>query len=172
MAADGVAPALVVAGDVDAGRSAVIADNVTRLKLDNVATVVFDGRRPPFPPSTFDRVLVDAPCSGLGVLRRRPDARWRIRPDDVVRLAQLQRELLDQALDLVRPGGLVVYSVCTLTGAETSEIDQWLAATHPEAVAVEPVVGDAWEPYGRGARVLPQTQGTDGMFLLVLRRRA
>jgi 16S rRNA (cytosine967-C5)-methyltransferase len=167
---DGVAPSLVLAGDIDAGRSAVIAENVTRLKLDNVATVVFDGRRPPFPRSSFDRVLVDAPCSGLGVLRRRPDARWRIRSDDVARLAQLQRDLLDQALVLVRPGGLVVYSVCTLTGAETSEIDQWLSAVHPEAASVEPAVGDAWELFGRGVRVLPQTQGTDGMFLLALRR--
>jgi 16S rRNA (cytosine967-C5)-methyltransferase len=168
---DGVVPSIIVAGDIDAGRSAVIAENVTRLKLDNVATVVFDARRPPFPPSTFDRVLVDAPCSGLGVLRRRPDARWRIRAGDVARLAQLQRELLDQALALVRPGGLVVYSVCTLTGAETSEIDRWLAAAHPEAAAVEPAVGDVWEPFGRGARLLPQAQGTDGMFLLALCRR-
>ncbi len=149
--------------------AAVIAENVSRIGLDNVATVVFDGNRPPFPPSSFDRVLVDAPCSGLGVLRRRPDARWRIKGDDVARLAHLQRRLMEQALALVRPGGLVVYSVCTLTAAETTEIDHWLAGAHPEAEAVEPVVGGDWDRAGRGARLLPQTAGTDGMFLLALR---
>jgi 16S rRNA (cytosine967-C5)-methyltransferase len=163
-------PRLVVAGDVDFQRALVIGENVNRLRLDNVATIVFDGRRPPFPPSAFDRVLVDAPCSGLGVLRRRPDARWRIQPDDVGRLAGLQRELLAEALLLVRPGGLVVYSVCTLTGAETTGIDEWLSAAHPEAEAVEAAVGDAWQRVGRGVRVLPQAAGTDGMFLLALRR--
>jgi 16S rRNA (cytosine967-C5)-methyltransferase len=162
-------PALVVAGDLDSQRAAVIAENVTRIGLDNVATVVLDGLRPPFPPSTFDRVLVDAPCSGLGVLRRRPDARWRIQPDDVARLAGLQRRLLDQALTLVRPGGLVVYSVCTLTEAETTEIDRWAQSVHPEAEAVAPAVGDAWEGVGRGARLVPQAAGTDGMYLLALR---
>ena len=89
------------------------------------------GRRRPAPaaarPGAFDRVLVDAPCSGLGVLRRRPDARWRIQPADVGRLAALQRRLLEAALPLVRPGGLLVYSVCTLTRAETAGIDRWLA---------------------------------------------
>ena len=167
--ADGGSPALVVAGDIDFRRAAVMAENVSRVGVDNVATLVFDGRRPPFPASVFDRVLVDAPCSGLGVLRRRPDARWRIQPDDVPRLAELQRALLDQALILARPGGLVVYSVCTLTGAETTEIDRWLAAAHPEAEAVEPPAGDPWQRVGRGARLLPQAAGTDGMFLLVLR---
>lgn len=162
-------PSLVVAGDVDVRRAAVIAENVTRIGLDNVATVVFDGNQPPFPPSTFDRLLVDAPCSGLGVLRRRPDARWRIKSDDVTRLADLQRRLLDQGLALVRPGGLVVYSVCTLTAAETTGIDDWLARAHPEARAVEPAVGADWQRVGRGARLLPQTAGTDGMFLLALR---
>ncbi len=163
-------PRLVVAGDIDFRRAMVIGQNVNQLGLDNVSTVVFDGRRAPFPLGAFDRVLVDAPCSGLGVLRRRPDARWRIQPDDVARLADLQRQLLAAALTLVRPGGLVVYSVCTLTAAETTEIDGWLSDAHPEAQAVEPAVGDAWQRVGRGARVLPQAAGTDGMFVLALRR--
>jgi 16S rRNA (cytosine967-C5)-methyltransferase len=167
---EGGAPSIVVAGDIDFRRAAVMAENVTRVGAGNVATLVFDGRRPPFPASVFDRVLVDAPCSGLGVLRRRPDARWRIQADDVPRLAGLQRGLLDQALILARTGGLVVYSVCTLTRAETTEIDEWLATSHPEAVAVTPPVADPWKRVGRGARLLPQAAGTDGMFLLVVRR--
>jgi 16S rRNA (cytosine967-C5)-methyltransferase len=166
---DGHFPGLVVAGDADFPRARVMAENVSRLGLDNVATIVFDGTRPPFPRFVFDRVLVDAPCSGLGVLRRRPDARWRVQADDLPRLAALQRRLLDAALTLVLPGGLVLYSVCTLTAAETTGIDDWLATAHPEIEAIPPVVGPEWERVGRGARILPQTAGTDGMFVLALR---
>jgi 16S rRNA (cytosine967-C5)-methyltransferase len=165
-------PSLVVAGDVNSRRAALVAENVSRLRLDNVATVVLDATAAPFPSGVFDRVLVDAPCSGLGVLRRRPDARWRIQPDDVGRLAGLQRRLLDSALSLVAPGGRVVYGVCTLTAAETTEIDRWLASAHPDAEAVAPCVGPEWDSVGRGARLLPQAAGTDGMFLLVLQKRA
>ena len=114
---------------------------------------------------------VDAPCSGLGVLRRRPDARWRIQPDDVERLAALQRDLLDGAAALVRPGGMLVYSVCTLTLDETEGIDRWLGSAHPELVA-QPPPGAPWEPLGRGARLLPQAAGTDGMYVIGLHRPA
>lgn len=166
-------PAVVVAADLDPTRTRVMADNARRLGAGNVATVVADGIRPPFRPFTFDRVLVDAPCSGLGVLRRRADARWRVQPDDVTRLADLQRRLLEEALTLVRPGGVVLYSVCTMTEAETTGVDQWLATTHPEANPVPPLalVGDAWDPVGRGARLLPQAAGTDGMYLLAVRTK-
>lgn len=163
-------PALVVAADVSPARARLVAENVGRLGLGNVAVVVADAVLPPLRPAVFDRVLLDAPCSGLGVLRRRPDARWRIQPEDVDRLAALQRRLLDGAAALVRPGGVLVYSVCTLTRAETVEVDQWLASAHPELVAVEPP-GPPWAPLGRGARLLPQDAGTDGMFTVGLRRR-
>jgi 16S rRNA (cytosine967-C5)-methyltransferase len=160
-------PALVVAADLDPDRAVVMASNVSRLGLDNVATLVADACRPPLPAGSFDRVLVDAPCSGLGVLRRRPDARWRIQPGDLPRLAALQRRMIEAALPLVRPGGLLVYSVCTLTLAETAGIDRWLAGAHPEARPVMPP-GPPWDRVGRGARLLPQTAGTDGMFVLAL----
>jgi 16S rRNA (cytosine967-C5)-methyltransferase len=163
-------PALVIAADIDLGRAQVMAGNASRLGLGNVATVVADACRPPLPGGSFDRVLVDAPCSGLGVLRRRPDARWRIQPDDLPRLAALQRRMVDAALPLVRPGGVLVYSVCTLTLAETAGIDRWLAEAHPEARPVMPpgLLGPPWERTGRGARLLPQAAGTDGMFVLAL----
>lgn len=161
-------PALVVASDVDPERSAVVAQNVARLALGaTVSTMVADGTLPPWRPRSFDRVLVDAPCSGLGVLRRRPDARWRVQPGDIPRLGDLQRRLLTAARDLVRPGGLLVYSVCTLTVAETGAIDQWLATEHPDLVPLAPP-GEPWIPAGRGALLLPQAAGTDGMFLLRL----
>ena len=72
-------------------------------------------------------MLLDAPCSGLGVLRRRPDARWRVSESSIGELAALQRDLLAAAAALVRPGGVLVYSVCTLTRAETVDVDEWAA---------------------------------------------
>jgi 16S rRNA (cytosine967-C5)-methyltransferase len=148
-----------------------VAANAARLGLPNMASVVADATSPPLRAGALDRVLVDAPCSGLGVLRRRPDARWRIAPADVATLADLQRRLLQSAARLVRPGGLVAFSVCTLTAAETTGIDDWLAIEHPELVAL-PSPCAPWVAAGRGARLLPQTAGTDGMFLVLLQRHA
>ena len=158
----------VVAGDFSEDRVGVLKSNVARLGLDNVSVVVSDGREPPWRDGAFDAVLVDAPCSGLGVLRRRPDARWRVNPADVDRLAGIQRGLLLASLPLVRPGGVVVYSVCTLTMTETAAVDRWLAGA---AAGFEPLPppGAPWKPAGRGALLLPQTEGTDGMFILAVR---
>ena len=162
------AGAMVVAVDIDAGRAARVGANAARLGLAGISVVVADGEHPPLAPASFDRVLVDAPCSGLGVLRRRPDARWRVRPDDLPRLAALQRRLLGSAADLLRPGGVLVYSVCTISRAETAGIDRWLAATRPDLVALPPPEA-SWRPAGRGALLFPHTEGTDGMFVLTLR---
>jgi 16S rRNA (cytosine967-C5)-methyltransferase len=162
-------PDVVLALDVLPARAGLIADNARQLGQDNVATLVADARRPPLRAGSADRVLVDAPCSGLGVLRRRPDARWRITAEDVPQLADLQRELLDAGSGLVRTGGVLVYSVCTLTAAETVAIDEWLATEHPELEALPPP-GPPWDAVGRGARLLPQSADTDGMYLLRLRR--
>jgi 16S rRNA (cytosine967-C5)-methyltransferase len=157
----------VAAMDVRPGRVALIAENATRLALPNVAPVVGDATLPPFRDRNATRVLVDAPCSGLGVLHRRPDARWRVTPKDVASLATLQRHMLDKAAALLAPGGVLAYSVCTLTGAETVDVDAWLAEAHPELRPIGPP-GPPWEPWGRGGRVLPGE--TDGMFLLVVAR--
>ena len=165
----GAGPALVVAADLSPSRARLVAENVQLLELANVAVVAADAALPPLRPASFDRVLLDAPCSGLGVLRRRPDARWRVQPDDVERLAGLQRRLLTGAAALLRPGGLLVYSVCTLTSAETVEIDRWLASACPDLAPVAPP-GPPWTPLGRGARLLPHDAGTDGMFVVGLRR--
>ncbi len=163
----------VIAADVRPSRVGLIAANAHRLGRgpSELSLVTADGMRPPFRAESFDRVLLDAPCSGLGSLRRRPDARWRIAPDDIESLALIQRMLLGAVLPLVRPGGMLVYSVCTLTQRETSAIDEWLADEHPEFAAVAPP-SSPWRPLGRGALLLPQAAGTDGMFLLRLRRGA
>jgi len=162
--------ARVVAADVRPGRVGLVTANAAALEIgpEHLVALVADGRAAPFRPGTFDKVLLDAPCSGLGALRRRPDARWRIAPEDVTALAELQRRLLATALDVTRPGGEVVYSVCTITAQETLEVDRWLAAEHPELEAL-PAPGDPWRPLGRGAVLLPQAAGTDGMYLLRLR---
>jgi 16S rRNA (cytosine967-C5)-methyltransferase len=90
--------------------------------------------------------------------------------DAVEQLATLQREILTAAAELVRPGGTVVYSVCTLTNAETHAIDEWLEETKPDLVP-EPPLKDPWQPLGRGARLLPQAADTDGMYILGLQRK-
>ncbi len=120
--------AAVVAADLRLGRAGLIVQNAHRLGCrpelvpNGVAVVVADGTAPPFGPRVFDAVLVDAPCSGLGSLRRRPDARWRIEPEDIAELAALQRQLLKRAAELVVSGGTLVYSVCTMTAAETTGV--------------------------------------------------
>ncbi|MGK2948137.1 MAG: transcription antitermination factor NusB [Acidimicrobiales bacterium] len=158
--------AFVVAADIRPGRVSLIGANVVARHLP---LLVADAAAPPIAPGSLDRVLIDAPCSGLGTLRRRPDARWRIDAGSPQRLGAVQRRLVDAAVDLLRPGGTLVYSVCTLTDAEGPAIDTHLATSHPELESAE-VPDGPWDPVGRGARLLPQTAGTDGMYLLRLRR--
>ena len=162
--------ATIVAADARPGRVGLVVANAGRLGLDDgrVVALAADGTRPPFPAASFDKVLLDAPCSGLGALRRRPDARWRITEADVAVLADLQRHLVDAALGLVRPGGELTYSVCTLTHAESEGIDRHLAETRPEVEAL-PAPPGPWQPLGRGALLLPQSADTDGMYLLRVR---
>jgi 16S rRNA (cytosine967-C5)-methyltransferase len=161
--------AFVVAGDIRPARAGLVAANVESVGASSVAVIAADGTRPPFAADTFDIVVVDAPCTGLGVLRRRPDARWRIQPGAVEDLALLQRQLLTAAAALVRPGGTVVYSVCTMTAAETLDIDTWAMASLPGFDAL-PAPEAPWAPAGRGARLLPQAADTDAMFILKLVR--
>lgn len=158
--------ARVIAADLRPGRLSLVRSNVERLGLQ-LPLVLADATRPPLAPGRLDSVLIDAPCSGLGALRRRPDARWRMDPSSVVELAHLQRRILDAAAPLVRPGGRLVYSVCTLTAAES--VDHPV----PDGYDVDPTpppVG-AWRSYRHGWRVLPHDADTDGMVLLRYRRR-
>jgi len=157
------AGAFVVAGEVQGHRARLVVRNAERLGL-RVPVVGADGVDPPFAPETFDRVLIDAPCSGLGALRRRPDARWHVEPQDVDDLVALQRRILDACSVLVKAGGTLVYSVCTLTAAES--IDHPVPAGFQ---ALEPPA-EPWETYGDGGRLLPQTADTDGMIIRRWRR--
>jgi 16S rRNA (cytosine967-C5)-methyltransferase len=120
--------------------------------------VVGDGVEPPFSPHSFDRVLLDAPCSGLGTLRRRPEIRLRVEETTVGQLAGLQRRLLSAAMGLVAPGGRLVYSVCTVTPAETIEVVAGLG--------MRPASGPG-RVWGDGRLMGPHLTGTDGMFISV-----
>ncbi|RLV50231.1 rRNA cytosine-C5-methyltransferase [Nocardioides mangrovicus] len=135
-----------------------------------------DGTRPAWPDSSFDRVLVDAPCTGLGALRRRPEARWRRRPDDVAGLVDLQRRLLGAALDSARPGGVVGYATCSPVKAETADVVRAVLAERTgaaleDATALLPEAKDAESAHLSGALQLwPHRHRTDAMFLALLRR--
>jgi 16S rRNA (cytosine967-C5)-methyltransferase len=135
--------------------------------------VVADAIRPSWPAAGFDRVLVDVPCSGLGALRRRPEMRWRRRPEDIARLAGLQRDLLRTALDAARTGGIVGYATCSPHRAETTEV---VADVLADRVDVEVVDARAMLPDvpdlgpGPGIQLYPHRHGTDAMFVAVLRR--
>ena len=129
-----------------------------------------DGREPGLPPG-YDRVLVDAPCTGLGALRRRPEARWRRQPGDVPALAKLQRELLASAIRLTRPGGVVLYATCSPHLAETAGVVADALRRYPvtaldTAALLTPAtdIGD-----GPSAQLWPHRHGTDAMFAAALR---
>jgi len=132
---------------------------------------VVDGRDSGLTPG-YDRILVDAPCTGLGALRRRPEARWRRSPDDVRDLVRLQRELLTAAWELLRPGGVVVYSTCSPHLAETvsvvADIVRRTGAEELDTRELLPGVTDIGD--GPAAQLWPHRHGTDAMFLAALRK--
>ena len=156
---------------VGAERQPHRAELVRRAGVGRV--VVADGTRPPYAEGTFDRILVDAPCSGLGALRRRPESRWRRQQSDLVALVPLQKSLLASALDVVRPGGLVLYATCSPVLAETRDV---VAATLDrggvDLVPLEWDVPDSAGPVPGTRQLLPHRHQTDAMFLALLRRSA
>jgi 16S rRNA (cytosine967-C5)-methyltransferase len=165
--------ARLLAGEVAPHRAGLVAAAV-RGAGSGVLPIVADGTRPAWPADTFDRVLVDAPCTGLGALRRRPESRWRRQPGDVGRLFDLQRDLLLAALAAARPGGLVAYVTCSPHPGETLGVlrsAERRAAT--EAVDARPLLPGVPD-LGAGPHVQlwPHRHGTDAMFLALLRRIA
>ena len=160
--------ARVDAVEVSAHRAKLVEKAVRDLP---VTVHVADGRDPGLEPG-YDRVLVDAPCSGLGALRRRPEARWRKTESDIAELNPLQFELLTSALRLVRPGGVVVYATCSPDLRETRAIvDKAIAelgAEELDAHALVPGMEDTGDHLS--VQMWPHRHGTDAMFLAVLRR--
>ncbi len=136
--------------------------------------LVADGTAAPFAPASFDRVLVDAPCTGLGALRRRPESRWRRAPSDLDALVPLQEALLGSALELVRPGGVVVYATCSPVLAETRDVVRAVLSARPEVRLDDagPLLGvpDAAGPLPGTVQLWPHRHRTDAMFVALLRR--
>jgi len=151
----------VVAVELNEGRARELEQNVARLGMTNVQVVQADGRALPAELTGFDRALVDAPCSGLGVLAARPDLRWRSRP-----LPELQLELLLAAAERVRPGGTLVYSVCTINADESEGV------VDASGLEIEPI--EEWPQYGHPRRpeflqTFPHRDETSGFFVSRLR---
>jgi 16S rRNA (cytosine967-C5)-methyltransferase len=160
----------VFASDLSATRLQRVLENAQRLEIATMHAYVADALAPAIRP--VDLVLVDAPCTGTGTFRRHPDARWRLKISDLAVMSALQRSILRSAADVVKPGGLLVYSTCSLEPEENDEqIDRFLAEhpgwriePPPEGVVPASVLDD-----GR-LRVLPQRHGTDGAFAARIRR--
>src|SRR6266566_2985325 len=170
--------ARLVASDIHPHRARRVLDALSHAGGGNHGVIAADGRQMPWPPGTFDRVLADVPCSGLGSLRRRPEARWRKVPADVTELAVLQRELLNAAIDSVRPGGVVAYVTCSPHLAETRDVviavtrsrDDVTILDAPAILAEVPALRDP-DPKDPGfAQFWPHRHGTDAIFIALLRR--
>ena len=154
------ADGLVVACDIHPRRLATAKKRSSG--MDRIKWLVADASAPPLARSRFDKVLLDAPCTGIGTLRRRPEIRYRMEPETPQRFGILQRSLLMSALDLVRPGGRLVYSVCTVFREETSDVVSGLGGRQsPDTLSI---------PWGDGSLLGPHISGTDGMFISVFDR--
>jgi 16S rRNA (cytosine967-C5)-methyltransferase len=172
-----VAGATVVANEVQAHRAALVRKSLAPFD-GRVEITVRDGRELCSEnPDAFDRILVDAPCTGLGALRRRPESRWRKNFDDLDELVPLQRELLSAALGSLTVGGVVAYVTCSPLTAETVDVVDAVLAEHPEAevidtaailVSIAPQLTDATR--GTAVQLYPHRHDTDAMFIQLIRR--
>jgi len=161
----------VVACDLSFGRLARVRENIERVGARNVFSVVADSRQPPL--QQVDHVLLDAPCTGTGTFRRHPDGKWRVQPRDLEALTALQRDLLEAAATLVRPGGLLVYSTCSLEPEENEKQVRAFLAAHPE-FRMEPsdTVERAMLNEEGMLVITPQDYGFDGAFGARMRKVA
>ncbi|MCA9753131.1 MAG: hypothetical protein KC591_13130, partial [Gemmatimonadetes bacterium] len=167
--ADLCGDAEIVAADRSARRLGSLRQTLARTGAAGIRLLVADGLRPAT-RGGFGRVLVDAPCSNTGVLGRRPDARWRRGPEDVNRLATLQGELLDAGREQVGPGGLLVYSTCSLEPEENEHVVRDYLSRHPGDTIVSAAEVLPEEIVEDGClRVEPHEHGTDGAFAAAIR---
>lgn len=165
---------VLVAGDVHAHRLRVVREACERLSINVVQFALYDATAPlPFTAGTFDRVLVDAPCTGTGTLRRNPEIQWRISPSDAAELSTRQQRILKNAAQAVASGGRLIYSTCSV---EREENEMVVAAflqandrfTPARLSSVPPILQNE---LGTTARTWPQRDGTDGFFIAAFERR-
>jgi len=159
ISADVGATGMVVASDVRPPRVRLLASTLARCRVPNTRVVHVPAAGPlPFQAGVFDAVLIDAPCSGLGTVRRDPDIRWRRSADDLPRFAVAQRELLDRAADLVKPGGRLIYSTCSSEPEENEAVVASFLRDHPQFTQE------------RRHETLPFRDQLEAFFAAVLRR--
>src|SRR5688572_27690252 len=139
-----------------------------------INVLVHDATKPlPFPDESFDRVLLDAPCSGTGTLRRNPEIRYRLRPADIRELAEQQKQMLARAAAVVRPDGRLVYSTCSVEPEENERVVDQFASNHPKFRAVNPASAISSfipHPSSLHLRLWPHRQGSDGFFIAAYER--
>lgn len=166
----------VVASDISRSKLTIVQENARRLGLDCISTAAADLHLPEtFPEGLFDRILLDAPCSGLGVIRRNPEAKWRLAYSDLTRLASVQKKLIKNASALLKPGGTMLYSTCSTSVEENEEVVEDFLLHHPEFVLENlnelfPEWKDLFEFYGM-LRAWPHRHGMDGFFAARIRRK-
>jgi len=163
----------ILACDIYEHKLRRIEENAARLGLHILETKLLDGRRiGEVYRGQADRVLVDAPCSGLGVLRRKPDARWKKDPKILRELPELQRALLESASMALKPGGVLVYSTCTITPEENRQVAEAFLDAHRDFCLEDT---GSFLPSGRPGekmvQLYPQRDGTDGFFIVRMRRK-
>jgi len=161
------------AGDRQSSRLRKLQENAQRLNLKSIQTYTGDSRTLPQFKNSADRVLLDAPCSGLGTLHRHADARWRQTPKSVQELAILQKELLSSTANCVKTGGVLVYSTCTLHPAENEQVISEFLTANPHWL-VEPLsINSPFSVYSQPAgwlKIWPEQQDMDGFFIAYLRK--
>ena len=168
--------ARVLASEIREHRARLVA--AATAPTSTAAVIAADGTRPAWRAGLFDRVIADVPCSGLGALRRRPEARWRRQPADVAAIGGLQRDLLRTSIESARPGGVVAYVTCSPLPAETSDVVADVLAGRDDVEVLDApgllaeVAGLACRADARYAQFWPHVHDTDAMFLALLRRRA
>jgi 16S rRNA (cytosine967-C5)-methyltransferase len=164
----------ILALDAHEGRLGVLAENTRRLRVTSVEPRVHDGTAPTGEP--VNRSLVDAPCSGFGVMYRKADLRWRAKPAEVDALPMLQRRILDAAAQDVLPGGVLVYATCTVNRAENQDVVRGFLQDHPEFAASDLTryLPEAWRPDAEGGgsmiQLLPHRHGVEGFFVARLEK--
>ncbi len=163
--------ALYAAGDLHSHRIETLEKNLGRAGIGSVKVFQYDAEKElPFEPETFDRVLVDAPCSGTGTIRHNPEIRWSLRPEDIARLAAKQKRILSNAAALVKKGGRLVYSTCSLEEEENEHVAEWFLRENPNFEIAETQAPQELIT-GRGfVRTFPQRDKTDGFFAAVLKK--
>ncbi len=162
---------LICAGDVSGPRTVFLQQNCNKQGCDNVAVLQFDGLDSmPFPDASFDTVLVDAPCSGTGTIRHNPEIRYHLKADDFEGLASKQLDLLNDASKLVKVGGSLIYSTCSLEREENEGVCLEFVAGNSGFAAEEPKVPDRFVMGDGFARTFPHRDGMDGFYVAAFRK--